>query len=451
MTSEVPVASPSPSRAWLRSTVLLVLLTRFVQLAAAPVTLWMVATRRPLAEQGLYFVFWNIQGLTQLMELGVGNLVVNHASHESPHITLGMRGAVTGDPSARSRLLVMLRDAQRWYARFAWWFVAIVGVGGALLLWSASSAVDAMSVLVPWAVATVFVAAYMSLVPRLCAIEGGGGLVEVQRMRLAQVLIACAAHWVVLWWWGALWAVATFSVLWFGVAWTWLRARYAALGPAAARSAAGDGELASVQRRTAATWLAIWVAPQVLTPIVLMTHGADAAGRVGMTLAIAMAPSVLAGAWLQARYPRYAALLARGAFAELRELAIRSSLQAALVATAGIAAAAVVVSWLPVAVPSLEGRALAPSAVVLLGLTSLAWLMMQSLTSYFRAWRREPLTEVIVVGAVLVTLLSAAAAARLDIRDTVAAHAMIIPGVLVALLAAWYSQARRRAADVPLP
>lgn len=442
MTSEV-AGDPAPAlrAAGLDSPVTLVLLTRAVQLAAAPVTLWMVATRRPLAEQGLYFILWNAQALTQLLELGVGNLLVHIAGHESARLKLTKGGSITGDEGARTRLLGALADAQRWYLRFAMWFVLLVGTGGALIFRPASRD-DAGSFVVPWLITIGFTAAYFTLIPRLCTIEGSGGLIPVQRMRLVQVTLASVLHWFVLWRWGALWAVAAFAATHLVVARGWLRARYPLLTPG---DLSASGEFAGVQRRSAMTWLALWAGPQVITPVVLLTQGAAAAGQVGMSLAIAMAPTVLAGALLQARYPRYAQELSRSGGTGLRALALRASVQATVLALSGLAAAALVVALLPRYLPLLAERMLGPTALVLLGVTSLAWLLTQSYSSYLRAWRREPLTELFLAGVAIVTVASLVAATRLSLAAAVAAHAAIVPVVLVTLLAAWYSQDRRRA------
>lgn len=432
---------PAPRQAGLASPVTLVLLTRAVQLAAAPVTLWMIATARPLAEQGLYFILWNAQALTQLMELGVGNLLVHIAGHESARLTLSSRGSVTGDEAARVRLLGVLAGAEHWYQRFATWFLLVVGTAGAVLFLPAARDL-AGSFIVPWVITIGFVSASFTLIPRLCTIEGSGGLIRVQRMRLAQVAAASVLHWLVLWRWGALWAVAAFAVIHFSVAYGWLRARYPLLD--AGSVAAGD-EFAAVQRRSAVTWLALWAGPQVITPVVLLTQGAAAAGQVGMSLAIAMAPTVLAGALLQARYPRYAKELEQGGSAGLRTLARHASLQATVLALAGLAGAASVVALLPRFLPTLAERMLDPAALILLGVTALLWLLTQSFSSYLRAWRREPLTEVILASVAAVTIASLVVATRLSLTGTVAAHSAIVPIVLVTLLAWWYSQDRRRA------
>ena len=54
----------------------LVLATRLLSVLAGPVTLYLVATQRSLAEQGFFFVLVNVQALASLVELGAGTIVV---------------------------------------------------------------------------------------------------------------------------------------------------------------------------------------------------------------------------------------------------------------------------------------------------------------------------------------------------------------------------------------
>jgi hypothetical protein len=423
--------------------VALVLLTRLVPLLAAPVTLWLVATQRPLAEQGLYFIFWNAQALTQLMELGMGGLVVQFASHEAPFLAWDARGGLSGDEGARTRMHDLVREGRRWYGMVALALLVLGGVGGAWLLETRSAGVSPAP-LAPWIVTIVCTATYLPLVPILCAVEGCGGLLRVQRMRLAQVSIAMASLWIVLPRWGALWAVAVFAVAWLAVAWGWLRAAHRGL----LEEIGGAHELRTmvltgVQWRTGASWLAWWAAPQALTPIVLATHGAAHAGRVGMTVAIAMAPYTLANAWLQGRYPSYGALIARGEAAELQGVARMATLQAVCVFLLGTGGAALAVWLLSRFAPALAARALSPAALVILGAGNLGWLLVQSLGSYLRAWREEPLMEASVVGAALVIGGTLAAAALLSTLGTVAAHSLLVLGIVLPLALIGYRRHHR--------
>jgi hypothetical protein len=407
----------------------LVLVTRLVPLLGAPVTLWLVATRRPIAEQGLYFIFWNAQALTQLMELGVGSMLVQFASHEAGVLSWDATGALRGAGDAEQRIRSMLRTSVRWYLRVAVVLLLIGGAGGGWLLQSPVGAVQPTP-LAPWLITIVCTAAYLPLVPLLCTIEGCGRLHRVQSMRIVQVAVALVALWVVLPHYGALWGVASFALVWTGVAAGWLvRVHWGLLSMVRLATTNGDRTdtgLEASQWRTAASWIAWWIAPQALTPILLVTHGPAAAGLVGMSLAIATAPLTLASAWLSARYPRYGALLASGAREELRRLALAATTQAAVVLVAGVVAAAAAVAELGVVRPSLAARALPPAGIALLGAGNLGWLLIQSLGSYLRAWREEPLTEMAVAGAAGVTAGTMLFAARTTVLGTIVSYVALV-------------------------
>ena len=410
----------------------MVLLTRLVPLLVAPFTLLLVATQRSVAEQGLYFIFWNVQALTQLMEQGIGALIVQFASHESPSLGWNADGALTGDEHAVRRLAGVLRDGIAWYARVA---LALAVLGTTLGSWllGTSDALVSPAPVIPWLVTIAFTAAYLPLVPLLCAVEGCGGLLPVQRMRLAQVITASIALWSVLPRWGALWAVAIYASVWITVPTLWLVRTHRGLIAQLRESTRAEesSRLPTEQWRTGVTWFAWWLAPQTLSPIVLWSHGAEAAGRVGMGLAIATAPLTLAGAFLAARYPQYGALLATGAARELARVARRATMQAVAVFASGIVGAVAVIWLIGRAYPNLGQRVLSPAGLAILGIGNLAWLLMYALGGYLRAWREERLMEAAVLGGLLVSGGTLVAAVRLGTMHTVAAHAMLV--ALVAL------------------
>jgi hypothetical protein len=408
-----------------------VLLTRLLSLVAAPITLLLVATKRPMEEQGLYFLFWNAQALSQLMELSIGALMVQFASHESASIRWNARGGVAGDSAAVQRITSVLEEGLRWYRRVAVLTLTLGGIAGGWLILVRRSEVSPEPLL-PWLATIVLTAAYLPVIPLLCTIEGCEGLIRLQRMRLVQLILSIAGLWSVLTHWGALWAVAVYSLLWLAVPVLWLMRTHAGLLDVL-RSGADNSRsshFATGQWRAGATWLASWLASQSLTPIVLATQGAAAAGQVGMGLAIASAPLTLAGSWLSARYPYYGALLARGATQELRRLARHATLQASCVFVLGILGAVTAICVLGYTHPSLAARAVSPLGISLLGLGNLAWLLMYALGGYLRAWREEPLTEVSVIGAIIV--IAGTFVAGLHLGQTVV---IAIYSALVALVA----------------
>ena len=437
------------------SPVVLVILTRLSLLIAAPVTLWLVATRRTLAEQGLFIILWNVQAVAQLMELGVGALIVQAASHETPFLTWNSTGVLDGDAQARRRLFRIIDDGRRWYSRVA---IALAALGGVGLWWLARCQTGDVchAAVAPSLLTLVSTAAYLPLIPTLCAIEGCGGLLRVQRMRLAQSLTAIPLLWIGITVLGALWGVALFSIAWLGVAQGWIYAhRFAIVRPepgegstTAAASHTPDlrsGPLATTQWRTGTTWLAWWLAPQSVAPILLATHGPTDAGQFGMTLAIATAPLTLALAWLQARYPLYGALVARGKVQDLGRLAWKATVQAASVCVLGVVAAAAVVWFIGHSSPSLAVRAMSARWIIVLGASNLAWLLVQSMGGYLRAWREEPLMETAILSALLIVGGVWVVARTNATEPTVATYALFVVVVVTLLSSAQFIRLRRHA------
>jgi hypothetical protein len=177
------------------------------------------------------------------------------------------------------------------------------------------------------------------------------------------------------------------------------------------------------QRRTGLSWLSLWAAPQCLVPTLLLTHGAVAAGAAGMSLAIATAGLTIATSWLYGRYPRYAALVAGGAKAELTRLARGATLEAAAVCVACAGGAAVALGAIGAVSPPLAARALSPALTLALGIGNLGWLLAQALSAYLRAWRAEPLAPIIAASCAAVVLATAIAATRLTSDGTILVHA----------------------------
>ena len=173
--------------------------------------------------------------------------------------------------------------------------------------------------------------------PVLCVSEGCGDLVAVQRMRAWQAAAILFALWTGTFVSGPLTAAClasgrAASRRGFLVVRPASRAaaRYArapALLPADAQQIAT--RYRAEQARSAQLWIALWVTPQLLAPVLLRMRGGDEAGRLGVTLAVAIAPLTLAIAWLHGRYPSFGAMVAQGRTREFDALARRATLEAA--------------------------------------------------------------------------------------------------------------------------
>jgi hypothetical protein len=429
-----------------------VLVTRLLPVLAAPATMWLIATRRPLAEQGFYVIFQNVQALAQLAELGLGALVVQFAAHESPNIGWDEHGALRGDVESLDRIGELLAAALRWYARAAIALLLALPVG--LLLFRTEARASGVVIALPWVSVLAVTAAYLVLIPLICLAEGAGRLLAVQRMRSTQALAAICALWLGIIASDALWGMVSFAVAWIAVPLAWLTVSH----PALLRQVAGwlrhpisNGALSDryvrVQRRTAAISLALWVAPQSLAPALLVLQSATAAGRAGFSLALATAPATIGTAWLFARYPRLGAHVASGELSARDKLARRAMAQAlAVCALLGVALTASV-AILSVIAPTIATRALPAAATGALAASALGWVAIQGWAAWLRAERHEPLTGAIVSSGLVVVGITVAFAAMSDAQITATAYAVGVLAVAAPMVAMSFARARRGAAS----
>jgi hypothetical protein len=424
--------------------------TRAIALVGAPISIYFAATRLPPQAQGLYFVAINVIALAQLFEIGLGTIVVQFASHEWPRLRWTDDGGLDGDPYARHAVSVLVRAALSWYGAAAVALLVVAGGGGVLLYGKAYAGTPGGFVL-PWFGFVALTGLYFLLVPLVAVAEGCGDLISVQRMRSWQAVGLLVALW------SGILTARPLAAAWLGagaqlaVAAIWLFTRHAGLVRGMRGQTGGDPERARLhtqrfreeQRRGALLWLSLWLAPQLLTPIVLRLQGGDEAGRLGVTLAIALAPLSLAMAWLHGRYPRFGALVSEGRTAEFDALAGRATAEAIAVFLTGAAVLVGVVVMLPSVLPSVAARVLPVPALLGLFGGALASLLLQAMAGWLRAFRDERIAGPIVGGSAATIVLCAVAATVGSVRTVTFAFALAGLGIAVPLAAAHYLRVRR--------
>lgn len=393
-------------------------LGRLLALAGAPITLWLALTRLTDAERALYLIAVNVASIGPLLETGPGTLVVQYAAR-------GGEVAVS-----------ILRLARRWYARAAAVVLVVVGLGG--LFWlRGGDALQLDAVMVVWALLALSVAGYVVLVPALCLLEGGEGRVPVQRLRATQAALTLALLV------GGLWsqrgyeaaALAAFGALVLALSFV---GRHRPTPSAASRHRYAD--LVAIehymerQRRSALTWLALWAAPQALTPLVWRVASPEVAGVVGIHVGLALAPAMLAMAWMHARFPSFGRLAATGSRESFDAAVRRATSQAVSVFLATSAVLIGFIIALRTFLPVEGAHRLSVALTLLLLVGSLALLLVQAMLAWLRAFTEEPLTIAVSVAAGLALLGGSLGALEGDAIGSGLGHALgsVVGFVIVA-------------------
>ena len=368
-----------PSVRWLAG-------ARVIALLAAPLSLYFLITRQPLSARGFYLIAINVVTLGQLFETGMGTLVVQFATRVRPFERGILRAA-----------------AEQWFMRAAVTGFAIAGTAGTFAF-ARGSETATVNFLAPWAVVLVCTAIYVRLVPLICLREGGGDSDGVQRMRAIQAVAIAAATVTGLWTGRGIGAAAAAAVAQLGTVVVFLFLVRKQLVEADAPVGRLADQYRTEQGRSARVWIALWVAPQLLTPATMFLRGAPEAGDLGLHVALALAPPVLSVAWMHARYARLGALVASGALRTFDDTARQAFVQAAGVFAVSSGALLALSVAAPSVFPFLAGRVLSPMMLAVLLSGTFVLVVFQAMLAWFRAFADEKFaTQVVIACAAMAT------------------------------------------------
>lgn len=416
MIARIRALFADPSVRWLAA-------ARIIPLVVAPLTLWLLVTRQPLSARGFYLIAINVVMMAQLFETGMGTLVVQFAARVRPSERGILRGA-----------------AERWFLRAALVCLAI-GVAIGLFIFADAARPAGIPFVVPWTIVVLCTVAYVRLVPLVCLREGGGDAEAVQRMRAVQAgAVALVLVMGLLRGRGIMAAAAAALAQLAALAlYIWMeRGRLPGSDAPVGRLA---DQFRAEQNKSARVWLALWAAPQLLTPATMLLRGAAEAGDIGIHVAIAFAPPLLASAWMHARYPRLGALVASGALRTFDETAVHAFRQALLVFGGSALAVLALPFLIPVFLPSIPATLLSPTVLLLLLAGNLAIVCFQAMLAWFRAFGDEKLAYPVVLACTAMAVGGIGGAALAGALGAAVGYAAIGAGV-IAILATGFLRLR---------
>ena len=394
-------------RAGVDRAVLYSVLSVGVRALAGPLTAFLIAIRFSPPLQGYFYTFSSVVALQVLVELGLGQVILQFASHESARLQVGERGALSGDPAALSRLYSLGRLAFRWYAMGRLLVAAGLGVVGALLFSNRPEAQSAWEG--PWVALCVITALRLPLLAGWALLEGCNQVASVNAYRLGEGVLISLATWAAILLGGGLWTapVGAATGLMFALLFLGLRyRRFFSDLIAAPRDERVDwrNEMWPLQWRIALSWMAGYLMFSLFTPVLFHTQGSALAGQMGMTLSFVGAVSAVSSAWISTRAPTFGALIAGGRYAELDRLFVRLTIVSTGVAVLGAAAV-----WGGVLLLSRSGHPLAlrvlppaPTALFLAATVLVQVTVPQS--AYLRAHKKEPFMLLSVVSGLLIAI-----------------------------------------------
>ncbi len=333
---------------------------------AGPVGLFLVATFLTRTEQGYYYTFGSILGLTIVFELGLDYVIVQFTSHEMAGLRWSLQGKLEGDPVAKARLACLLRLCLKWYGAASLFAIVLVGPVGYWFFARHSALNPQVLWQIPWI--WVVVASGINLCgnPILAVLEGTGLIAEVGQLRLVQAVASSLMLWLALCARWALMAVPLMSTTTLLVTGVWLlsKKRRALADLLSFRhvgaSLSWRSELLPMQWRIAVACLSGYFVFQISNPVLFTYQGPAAAGQMGLSLSVMLAVFGVGLAWVNTKGPVFGTLIARREFQQLDVLFRRALRQSfAVVFLGGLLVWAAVLA-LNIAGHRLSERMLAP-------------------------------------------------------------------------------------------
>ena len=316
------------------------MLTRICGGAIAPLTLLFVTSALTQAEQGYYYTFSGVAGLSMFVELGVGVVLTQRFAAEYAQLRWTPDGTLDGPARSLGRLGSLFRKATYWYLGVAAVTIPLLLVAGDVMFDGSAEGVTWRG---PWVLMLLLVTAQVVPAPVQSLLASCGRVSEVARLGFTNLLVSTLALWAGLTMGVGLYAVAIPLAATLTVTCVWLfppnrrllRDLWAAgrVGP----TVSWWRECFPLQWRVAITWLSAYLGYQALTPIVFGLLGPVAAGQFGMSLNINYSLYALGFTWLHVRLPVFVALAASGRFREFeRHLLKTATLAVGLVVVIGV-------------------------------------------------------------------------------------------------------------------
>ena len=378
-------------------------------LVLGPVTVLLIAWRFSPELQGYYYTFGSLMALQAFFDLGLGQAIIQFASHDWSALSLDEKGRIVGNKAARSRLLSLGRMSIKWYGWAA--ILLVLGLGPAGYAFFSKSSGSGVSWSGPWAALCVAVGAGFTLLPLFSLLQGCNQVPQFWFYRWIQQVVNGLALWAAILLGAGLWTLPVASAA--GLLWSvfFLLQRYPGfvesfLAPPTGPLISWSTDVWPVQWKIAISWIGAYFTTSLFAPVLFRLSGPVAAGQMGMTVTLAMVLLAVSSTWVVTKAPRFGVLVALGDYRELDRLFRRSFFSSIAVSCLGAVTIGLGVFLLHRFGHPLSARVLPLLPTVLLLSGTVLNSATMGISVYLRAHKREPLAPVYLLTA-LVVLVSA--------------------------------------------
>jgi O-antigen/teichoic acid export membrane protein len=375
------------------------------------VTAILIATSFSPEIQGYYYTFSTLLALQIFLQLGLGTVVSQFASHEWAKLGLNESGMIAGDRESLSRLSSIAGIAFKWY-----WITGIlvfIGVGmGGYFFFSTSPANPGITWILPWFFLCLMEGVSICLVPIWSLLEGCNQVSRLYTFRFFQGFVTSITIWICMICGAKLWTAGISVIVYVISSLFFLRHHYWNYIKTLLFSEKTEPridwrvDMLPMQWRIALSWMSGYFIFSLFVPVLFKYHGPLLAGQMGMTWSLVAVLGAVSSAWLSPKAPVFGMLIAQGDYGELdrqfwKTTKIVICISAIMAFMIWLAVVAVNNFDIKV-VHKFSHRLLPPLPTGLFLAAQLLYITSTPFATYLRAHKKEPLMVFSLIYAVLV-------------------------------------------------
>ena len=358
-------------------------------------------------EQGYWYTFISVAALSVLADLGFSNIILQFSAHEFAFLSFRENNLIEGDSEHLDKLAAFFKFSIKWLFKVVIIVFPLIIIGGYYFI-SSKGSLDESPYLwqlswIIYAVTSAFL--FMNSIV-LSFFEGCNLVSKVQRIRFQ---ISAATSLVMIF--GLflhlrLFALALSSVMGVLVGCFLIYHHFSEVIRQLlqiSKHAFYDWwpEFSSLIWRYAISWGSGFLVFQIFTPLTFYFYGPISAGKIGISIAMWTAGYNIAISWITAVTPKLNMLISEKKWALLDQLFKYSFIKSVgMMFLGGIGF--FIVEYFIGSQFNFFTRILAPKGMAILFLAWLLQVMVNALSIYLRAHKREPLVIVSCVNAVIV-------------------------------------------------
>ena len=401
--------------AWFPSDLLVLFLQRGWQGLAGLLTLTLLITSLSNDELGIYYSFLSIAGVSTLVDLGLGTVLLHKISRLIAPSCFAKENNLVGAQS--DAVYDLISFSIHFYKILSVFFLVMLLIFGTFFF-KTIPGVDDTNWLFPWISLCVFTSVSLLLIPFFALVEASGRISEVYTVRLLQGLAGSFLCWITLLANGGLWAVVSLSLGFVSVGFIWVFSKYREIFVKSwkfrSTSSVNIRDLWSFQWRVGIGMICSYIQLQIISPILLTTQGPDAAGKIGVGLTVINMIALITQPWLVRKVPELAKTAAARRYGEMDKLFLKSISLTIIFYTLGVLIAIFCI-YLLFNTLSL-GRILDLTDFLLLSMCVLFNIISGSVVIYFRSFNVEPFIKVTVLSTIIIAVFGYISAAGYSVR-----------------------------------